>query len=85
MVVKQAVQNKAEAAGLRVVFLDHLITESIENIVFCSVLRYHSIARNEKGAATSTLEMVTISRAECEELKFRDQRFLEQRGLVKKQ
>ena len=39
---------------------------------------------NEKNTAASTPEMVTISRAEYEELKLQNQWLLEQLGLAKK-
>ena len=39
---------------------------------------------NEKKTATSNAEMVTISRAEYDELKLQNQWFLEQLGLAKK-
>ena len=40
--------------------------------------------KNEKNATTSNAEMVTISRAEYDELKLQNQWLLEQLGLAKK-
>ena len=45
---------------------------------------YHFLVENEKNTAVSTPEMVTISRAEYEELKLQNQWLLEQLGLAKK-
>lgn len=62
----------------------NIIPESIENTGFCPVLWYHFLMGNEKNTAASTPEMVTISRAEYEELKLQNQWLLEQLGLARK-
>lgn len=56
----------------------------MKTLVFCPVLWYHFLMGNEKNTAASTPEMVTISRAEYEELKLQNQWLLEQLGLARK-
>lgn len=56
----------------------------MKTLVFCSDLWYHFLMGNEKNTAANTPEMVTISRAEYEELKLQNQWLLEQLGLAKK-
>ena len=48
------------------------------------MLWYHFFMENKKNTAASTPEMVTISRADYEELKLQNQWLLEQLGLAKK-
>ena len=47
-------------------------------------MRYNILMKNEEKTAASNAEMVTISRAEYDELKFQKQWFPEQLGLAKK-
>ena len=56
----------------------------MKTLAFCLVLWYHFLMENEKNTAVSTPEMVTISRAEYEELKLQNRWLLEQLGLAKK-
>ena len=56
----------------------------MKTLAFCPVLWYHFLMENEKNTVVSTPEMVTISRAEYEELKLQNQWLLEQLGLAKK-
>ena len=53
-------------------------------LAFQHVLWYNFLMGNEKKLATSNAEMVTISRAEYDELKLQNQWLLEQLGLAKK-
>ena len=50
-------------------------------LAFLHILWYNFLMENEKKAATSNAEMVTISRAEYDELKLQNQWLLEQLGL----
>ena len=52
-------------------------------LAFSGVLCYNFLMKNEKKP-TSNAEMVTISRAEYDELKLQNQWLLEQLGLAKK-
>ena len=61
----------------------NLMAERAESVGFLTVLWYHFLMGNEKNTAASTPEMVTISRAEYEELKLQNQWLLEQLGLAK--
>ena len=56
----------------------------MKTLAFCPILWYHFLMGNEKNTAANTPEMVTISRAEYEELKLQNQWLLEQLGLAKK-
>ena len=56
----------------------------LKTLAFLRVLWYNFLMENEKKTATSNAEMVTISRAEYDELKLQNQWLLEQLGLAKK-
>ena len=53
-------------------------------LAFLRFLWYNLLMKNEKKTATSNAEMVTISRAEYDELRLQNQWLLEQLGLAKK-
>lgn len=56
----------------------------MKTLAFLRVLWYNFLMESEKKTATSNAEMVTISRAEYDELKLQNQWLLEQLGLAKK-
>ena len=56
----------------------------LKTLAFLRVLWYNFLMENEKKTAASNAEMVTISRAEYDELKLQNQWLLEQLGLAKK-
>ena len=56
----------------------------LKTLAFSHILWYNFLMENEKKTAASNAEMVTISRAEYNELKLRNQWLLEQLGLAKK-
>lgn len=56
----------------------------LKTLAFSHILWYNFLMENEKKTAASNAEMVTISRAEYNELKLQNQWLLEQLGLAKK-
>lgn len=56
----------------------------LKTLAFSHILWYNFLMENEKKTAASSAEMVTISRAEYNELKLQNQWLLEQLGLAKK-
>ena len=56
----------------------------LKTLAFPHFLWYNFLMENKKETATSNAEMVTISRAEYDELKLQNQWLLEQLGLAKK-
>lgn len=56
----------------------------LKTLAFSHILWYNFFMENEKKTAASNAEMVTISRAEYNELKLQNQWLLEQLGLAKK-
>lgn len=56
----------------------------MKTLAFCPDLWYNFLMENEKKVAIRTPEMVTISRAEYDELRLQNQWLLEQLGLAKK-